>query len=321
MKKNIFRALCFAALLLIPIGVFAATANLKFKGIIDAHEHYWKGGNMSLYLQVARSLGISKSIFVPTGKGPDNHEYKENMADLLVLQKKYPNRVIAFCTVDEADPEAPKIFEKCLDDGGKGLKLMAGHPNFYDVAIDSEIMKQLFTIARLRDVPVLVHISIVNVPQMKTEFMRLLDQFPELRIQFAHYCSSIYDGIHLDQCAEFLDRYPNLMIDLSMGGGIQRYFKYMQESAENVQQIKDFILKYQDRVLYGTDMIIAKSGPTRSKKFIKGRMLCDFELHQEESYECPVIDKNKQGMLPGFALSDGVLRKLYIENPKKFLRI
>lgn len=277
---------------------------------------------MNLYLQVAKKLGISKTIFLPTGNAPDNAGYKEHMAALLKEQKKHPGRIIAFCTIDEADPEAPKIFEKCLDDGGRGLKILGGHPNFYDVPLDNDVMKQVFQIAQDRDVPVLVHVSIITLPQAKQEFKNLMDLFPSVRVQFAHYCSSIYNGINLDQCSEFLDRYPNLYIDLSMGGGIERYFKYMSEEG-GLQKIKDFIVKYQDRVFYGTDIILARSpSPTARKKWLSGRIMCDFDLHRKKEYHCPVIDtKGTYGVLPGFEFSQEILQKLYVENPKKFLKL
>src|SRR3989338_5416605 len=245
-----------AALDEIPDGETFIIRPPRFSGILDMHEHYSKGGNMKSYLDVAAKLGVSKTVFLPTGGQPDNHGYKENMAQLLELKKQFPDRIIAFCTVDEADPDAPEIFKKCLDDGGKGIKLMAGHPNFYDVPIDDEKIRALFEIANERDVPVIVHMSIINVPKIKDEFMRLMDGFPNTRLQFSHYCSTIYNGINLDQCAEFLDKFPNMYIDLSMGGGITRYFKYLSDPA-NLQQVKDFIVKYQDRILYGTDMILA----------------------------------------------------------------
>ena len=129
--------------------------------------------------------------------------------------------------------------------------------------------------------PVMVHASIVNVPKMKDELKDLLNSFPTVRVQFSHYCSTVIKGINLEQCAEFLDAYPQLYIDLSMGGGITRYFGYMIEP-EGLQKIKDFVLKYQDRIFYGTDSIIAGAGPTTDKNWLRGRMMCDFSLNQEK---------------------------------------
>lgn len=306
----------------IPEGETLKISRPKFSGMFDMHEHFRAGGDMDLYLRVAKELGVEKAVFVPTGMGPDNKGYKSHMAALLEEQKKHPDRVIAFCTVDEADPEAPKIFEQCIKDGGKGLKLLVGHPEFYDTAIDAPVMKELFEVARKYDVPVLVHISIITTPKMKPEFMNLLDEFPDVRVQYAHYCSTVYNGVNLEQCAEFLDKYPNLYLDLSMGGGIQRYFKYMTQSAEDLKEIRDFIITYQDRIFYGTDMIVAAGkSPTRNPDWVRGRMMCDFSLHQERWYRCPTVNKGEYALLPGLELPNEVLEKMYVKNPKKFLNL
>lgn len=304
----------------VPDGEDIKISPPKISGIIDMHEHFRVGGDLDLYFGVAKELGIEKTVFVPTGSGPDNKGYKENMPALLEAQKQYPDKIIAFCTVDEADSEAPKIFEDCLDNGGQGLKLMVGHPEFYDVAIDSPIMKELFKVAQKRDVPVLLHVSIMTIPATETELKRLLSEFSDVRVQFAHYCSAIYNGVNLNKCESFLDLYPNLYIDLSMGGGIKRYFGYMKNDAD-MQKIKDFVLKYQDRIFFGSDFILAPKGPTKNREWLRSRMMCDFSLHQEKEYMCPAINKGEFGILPGFELTEDVLRKLYIENPKKFLRM
>lgn len=290
----------------------------KIKGRIDAHEHYRVGGNMEQYLKIARSLDINKTIFVGTGMGPDNAGYKEHTAELLQWQDKYPDQVIAFCTIDEADPDAPEVFRKCLKNDGKGLKILGGHPEFYDVPLNNDIMKQVFAIAQEADVPVLIHASIISIPQLKDELADLFDEFPDVRVNWAHYCSTIYSGINLNQCEEFLDKYPNLYIDLSMGGGIARYFKYM---TANMQPIKDFVLKYQDRIMFGSDIILAGgNSPTNNPKWLRGRMECDLNLHQEHWYKCPTMNnKGDYALLPGFDFPEEILRKIYIENPRKFL--
>ncbi len=307
------------ALFLFAFAPFAY-ATPQIKGSFDMHEHFRVNGNMGLYLKVARGLGIKKTVFVPTGNTPDNAGYKEHMAALLEEQKKYPDRIIAFCSIDEADLDAPKIFEKCLNEGGKGLKIIGGHTKFYDVPLNNDIMKQVFKIAQDRDVPVMVHVSIMTLPTAKAEFMDLLNQFPSVRVQYAHYCSSIYYGINLDRCAEFLDKYPNLYVDLSMGSGAKGFFRYtMQEGG--LEKIRNFILKYQDRILHGTDMILAGGkSATQDPKFLRDRIKCEFNLYKEKWYKCPLVNGD-DALLKGFSLPRGILRKLYIDNPKKFLKI
>lgn len=304
----------------IPDGETFRISPPKIKEMFSMHEHFRADGDMKHYLDIAGKLGIKITVFVGTGGAPDNKGYKEHTAALLKEQKKSPDRVIAFCAIDEADPKAPEIFKQCLKDGGKGLKILGGHPDFYDVPLNNDVMRQSFKIAQDADVPVLIHVSIITLPKAKEEIISLLDEFPNVRVNFAHYCSAIMTSIDLAQCEYFLDRYPNLYIDMSMGGGIERYFKFM---TQNITPIKDFVLKYQDRIFYGTDIIVAGGkSPTEDSKWLRGRIMCDLSLHQEKWYKCPTMNnKGAYSLLPGFNLPEEVLRKIYIENPKKFLKL
>ena len=283
-------------------------------GKIDMHEHYRSGGDVEDFLKAAGSLGISKIVFVPTGLGPDNQGYKIHQSFLIkYIKKLYPEKIIPFCTIDEADPEAAKIFEECLQGGGEGLKLIGGHPSFYDEPLNSENMYKVYEIAAEYQVPVLVHGSIINVPETKSQLEKVYEDFPEVTFIHAHYCSAIFRGINLDQCAQLLDKYPNLYIDLSMGGGIKRYHRYLRE---DLAKIQDFVLSYQDRILFGSDIILDRVR-YKDSNWLYQRIRCDLDLHQKEEYTCDFGEKDV--LHQGFNLDKEVLKKLYFENPKKVL--
>jgi predicted TIM-barrel fold metal-dependent hydrolase len=283
-------------------------------GKFDMHEHYRKGGDVEDFLKASGSWGVSRSLFVPTGLGPDNRGYKSHQRFLVrYIKKLYPERIIAFCTVDEADPLAADRFERCLKAGGEGLKILGGHPNFYDEPLNSENMYHVYKVAEKYGVPVLVHGSIINIPEIRNQLDQVYSDFKDVVFIHAHYCSAIFNGINLDQCADLLDRHPNLYVDLSMGGGIKRYHKYLRK---DLQRIKDFIVKYQDRILFGSDIILDHS---KSKKFdfVYERMKCDILLHQKKNYSCEFGEKDR--FHQGFSLDREILKKLYYLNPKKVL--
>lgn len=283
-------------------------------GKIDMHEHFRTGGDVEAFLKATGSLGISKILFVSTGLGPDNRGYKTHQKYLVkYIKKLYPEKIIVFCTIDEADFQAAEIFEQCLQDGGEGLKIIGGHPSFYDEPLNSENMYQVYQIAAKYQVPVLVHASIINLPQTKEELDQVYSDFPEVTFIHAHYCSAIFEGINLDQCAELLDNHPNLYIDLTMGGGIQRYHKYLRE---DLAKILDFIIKYQDRILFGSDIILDRA-KYKDLNWFYERVKCDIDLHEQEEYTCQFGEKD--WLHGGFNLDKGVLRKLYFENPQKVL--
>lgn len=136
-----------------------------FYGKFDMHKHYRVGGNIESFLEATGSLGISKIVFVPTGLDPDNQGYKTHQNFLAkYVAKLYPERIIPFCTIDEANPKAAKIFEECLKFGGKRLKLLGSHPNFYNEPLNSKNMYKVYELAKKYKVPVLVHGSIINIP-------------------------------------------------------------------------------------------------------------------------------------------------------------
>lgn len=283
-------------------------------GKIDMHEHYRNGGDIEKFLEAAGSLGISKIIFTPTGMGPDNQGYKIHQKFLIkYIKKLYPEKIIPFCTIDESDPKATESFEECLKDGGEGLKLLGGHPSFYDEPLNSENMYKVYQKAAEYQVPVLVHGSIINVPETKSQLDKVYSDFPDLTFIHAHYCSAIFKGINLDQCAELLNKHPNLYIDLSMGGGIKRYHRYFRE---DLIKVKDFILTYQDRILFGSDIILDRAR-YKDLNWLYQRIRCDLDLHQEKEYTCPFGEKDI--LHQGFDLDREVLKKLYFENPKKAL--
>jgi len=283
-------------------------------GKIDMHEHYRLGGDIEEFLRVAGSLGISKIIFVPTGLSPDNRGYKTHQKFLIkYIKKLYPEKIIPFCTIDESDSQAAETFEQCLEDGGEGLKLLGGHPSFYDEPLNSENMYKVYQKAVEYKVPVLIHGSIINIPEVKDQLDQVYSDFPEVTFIHAHYCSAIMKGINLDQCAELLDKHPNLYIDLTMGGGIKRYHRYFRE---DLDKIKDFILTYQDRILFGSDIILNRS-ISKNFDWLYDRMRCDLDLHQDKEYTCPFGEKDITHQ--GFNFSQEILKKLYFENPKKAL--
>jgi len=275
---------------------------------ISTHEHYRAGGDIDALLAVMDELNIRKMLMVPTGSPPDNGGYRQHMRELLDIQRQHPDRIIAYATVDESDPQAPEILSNAIARGAKGLKLIGGHPEFYDAPLDSPIMYQLMAICREADLPVLIHVSMGHHPEMQAEFERLVADFPEVTFVAAHYCKH---APRLDPARELLDRYPHLYTDLSMGGGVSRYLRRIDADPDEFRQ---FILDYQDRIMWGSDIIL--NGGKR-ESFIRSRVSQDAHLFRRRvhasrwaQYEVP---------LHGLRLPEEVLRKIYWENPWRIL--
>jgi predicted TIM-barrel fold metal-dependent hydrolase len=294
---------------------------------ISSHEHYRDGGDMGAYFQAMGTLGIQRATFFPTGFGPDNFGYLGNMEALLNLQESYAKKIIAFCTVDEGDADAPAIFKDCLEKGGCGLKLIGGHPDFYEPEnpLDSPTMTQVFEIADRHHVPVVIHINMRKFPELQSQFEHILKSFPDVPFVAAHYCKDVPP---FELCSHLLDTYSNLYTDTSMGGALDSYLADISTHRDNY---RNFILRYQDRILWGADLIIDDS-EAKTADFFRQRTSYDLYLLETGSEYDPAMVDTFQDIPRGtFALEDvqlfgldlpeETLRKIYEDTPRRVLSL
>ncbi len=74
----------------------------------------------------------------------------------------------------------------------------------------------------------------------------MLSKHPNLKFIGCHLGSQEWD---VDELAKTLDRFPNMAVDLAA-----RICHLQYQSVKNHDKVRNFIVKYQDRILYGTDM-------------------------------------------------------------------
>lgn len=80
---------------------------------------------------------------------------------------------------------------------------------------------------------------------------RFVEAHPGLGFVGAHMASLEYD---VDRLGAFLDRFPDATVDLAARMGQVQY-----QSVRDRERVRDFFIRYQDRLLYGTDLT---QGPT-----------------------------------------------------------
>lgn len=89
-------------------------------------------------------------------------------------------------------------------------------------------------------------------PEMPSyeEQMRVRDNFlahhPEIKFAGAHMASLEWS---VDKLAEFLDKYPNARVDLAA-----RMTEVQYQSVRDYKKVRNFFIKYQNRLMYGTDL-------------------------------------------------------------------
>ena len=108
-----------------------------------------------------------------------------------------------------------------------------------------------------------MHVSPMRLQKQMPEFEHLLQAFPTVTVIAAHYART---PPTFAETARLLDRYPNLFMDVSMGAGLPRY---QGEIPRYLRQYREFILAYQDRLLWGTDMILDDED---TEAFIRARI-------------------------------------------------
>lgn len=82
--------------------------------------------------------------------------------------------------------------------------------------------------------------------ELMTRRDRVLEKHPNLKFLGAHMGSLEYD---VDELASRLDQFPNMAVDLAARMGQVFY-----QTAQDRDKVRDFFIRYQDRILYGTDL-------------------------------------------------------------------
>ena len=133
---------------------------------------------------------------------------------------------------------------------------------------------------------------------------RFVAAHPQLRFVGAHMGSLEYD---VDRLAAFLDRYPNANVDLAA-----RMSQVQYQSVRDREKVRDFFIRYQDRLLYGTDLTFGPDAdPAEFKREAHAVWTADWRyLATDETQQVEVL----HAQVPGLALPRAVIDKIYYAN-------
>jgi hypothetical protein len=139
---------------------------------------------------------------------------------------------------------------------------------------------------------------------------RMLEKNPELVFIGCHLASLEWS---VDVLAEWLDRFPNTSVDMAARMGDLFY-----QTRDDHEKVRNFFIKYQNRILYGTD--IGERGGEDKEPFHK-RMnetwLRDWEyLVTDNKMTSHLID----GEFRGLKLPKEVVDKVYSANTQKWYK-
>jgi predicted TIM-barrel fold metal-dependent hydrolase len=137
----------------------------------------------------------------------------------------------------------------------------------------------------------------------------LLRKHPGLNFIAAHLASLEWN---VDEIAIRLDMFPNMNIDMSA-----RMAHLQYQSVADRERVRNFIIKYQDRMAYGTDITInsAESNPEARSKALLERWQSNWIYLATDSVQ---KIRNISGDVKGLQLPKEVIDKIYKRNADRF---
>jgi predicted TIM-barrel fold metal-dependent hydrolase len=137
----------------------------------------------------------------------------------------------------------------------------------------------------------------------------LLKKHPGLDFTGAHLASLEWS---VDEVAKRLDEFPNLKVDLSA-----RMAHLQLQSIKEYQRVREFLIKYQDRILYGTDITINSNEANSDEKsqMLLERWRANWIYLATDS---TLKVKNLPGEVKGLQLPKNAIDKIFNKNADRF---
>lgn len=327
-----------------------------FQNIIkyDTHVHL-DGDNTALAVQAKEDRFVMVTINTDVVSEPDVFQQFEYAVD---QRKAFPDQVLIISSFDllrwnlpEWKDEVIAKLEKDFDAGALGIKIWKSIGMTYRdslgnlVMVDNPRFDKIIDYVKSRGKVVVGHLGeprncwlpldsmtvksdqkyFTEYPQyhmyLHPEFPsyedqidardRFLDKHPDLMFVGAHLGSLEWST---DELAKRLDKYPNMAVDMA-----ERICHWQYQSLTEYEKVRRFILKYQDRLIYGTDLYV--DGNTQHdelKKHAHEVWTADWRYFvTDDEMTAPQVE----GSFKGLKLPREVVDKIYYANARKWFRL
>ncbi len=296
--------------------------------VIDMHSHAYvkTPEDVDRWVKVMDETGVEKTVVLTGAHGAEFDR-------LVALFSRHPTRFELWCGFDYTGfdqpgygPAAVAELERCARKGARGIGeegdkgLGMGFGKAKGLHFDDARMAPLLERCADLGLPVVIHVAdpiwmyqkmdasndglmnavnwrlddkpgIVDHAGMIAVLERAVRAHPRTTFVACHFANLDYD---LTRLGGLFDALPNLYADISA-----RY----AETATIPRFASAFIGRYQDRLVYGTDM-----GTDATMYRLTFRILETLDEH----FYAPIFDYHWS--YSGFGLDDAVLKKLYREN-------
>lgn len=306
---------------------------------IDIHSHPYANTDKELaeWVNMMNAKGIQKTIILTMATG-------SKFDSIYAKYAVYGDRFELWCGFDYTGMDQPgwsekavKELERCYRIGAKGVgelgdkglgELFSEPTPGYGMHVDNKRMKPLFQKCATLKMPVNVHVAepywmylpmdstndgfmnaytwridltkkgILNHAELVNTLENVVRDNPSTTFIACHLANCEYD---LEILGKMLTKYPNLYAEFGAR---------FAEVAPIPRYMFAFCEKYQDKLLYGTDM-----GFNTHMYETTFRIL---ESNDEHFYETELFGYHWP--LNGFGLKENVLKKIYQDNAKKILK-
>ncbi len=307
--------------------------------VIDIHSHHPTPITPERYAEVVKAMDALNLRVLVNLSGGSGEQLRKGLE--AIRQSPYPDRMVLFANVDFKGGVGPGFgakaaaqLESDIKAGALGLKI------FKDLGLrikrsddarlhvdDPELDPIWETCGRL-DVPVLIHTAepapffdpidfsnerwleealyadrryqdpaFPRFEELIAERDRMFAKHPKTRFIGAHM---IYHANDLERLGRLLDRLPNVYPEVAA---------VLAELGRQPRAARAFLVKYQDRVLFGKDSFQPDEFPHYWRTFETADEYFDYYRDYHAFWK-----------LYGLDLPDEVLKKLYYKNARKLVR-
>ncbi len=138
----------------------------------------------------------------------------------------------------------------------------------------------------------------------------MLEKHPDLKFIGAHLGSLEWS---VDELARRLDKFPGMAVDMAA-----RISHLQYQAKTNWQKVHDFCIKYQDRLLYATDILVnGTENPLTIKKQAHDTWRNDWKFFTTDE---EMQSSEFEGGFKGLKLPRAVIDKIYRTNAEKWFR-
>lgn len=300
--------------------------------IFDAHIHVVDTESLDMLVEVGKEFGVTESLLICHSLGAKKY-----------AESKYPGRFIFakyFSGAMRFNGGLETILKEIstLREEGYHLAKMQSAPVMRarasatpeELRMDDDEMARMFDAMKDENIPFLLHLSDPDTYYEKKytdtsiytskerdlrELEGVLKRHSSMKLQLAHFAAQ--SEIHrLDNLARWFDSYPNFIIDTSSARWVSR------ELSKNPKKAREFIVKYQDRIVFGTDCV--SWAPDRDYfvgRYLALRLLLETDVrHRPLPFtDADTVDSGGT-FINGLDLPKDVLRKIYWQNAKNFYK-